>query len=107
MKHSSYLVTSQNSYSQRKYLHIFFKAKYNILLIYPPKLSPRRKIFSESREFRFKKKKNIYIHPKGSKEIFKIFYFINTRIYRIPDLLHSKITLSLSLSMKNILHDDA
>lgn len=100
MKHSSYLVTSQNSFSQRKYLHIFFKAKYDILLIYP-----RRKIFSESREFRFKKKIYIYIHPKGSKEMFKIFYFINTRIYRIPDLLHSKI--ALSLSMKNILHDDS
>lgn len=37
--------------------------------------------------------------------MFKIFYFINTRIYRIPDLLHSKI--ALSLSMKNILHDDS
>lgn len=57
---------------------------------------PDEKYSANLESFVSKKKIYIYIHPKGSKEIFKIFYFINTRIYRIPDLLHSKIALSLN-----------
>lgn len=77
-----------------------------ILLIHPSRfLIPQNYLLSEKYSAILvskKKKKNIFIQGKDWRK-FKIFYFINAQIYRIPDLFPPKLLSQWKISSTMIL----